>query len=401
MRASLLSVLCRLSSVVRPPTGAAFAWRLALFYGALFAALGVQLPFLPVWLVAKGLDPSAIGIVLAIPMVVRLLAIPMVTQRADRHDAARAAIIIASTAAALTYCALGLAEGVAAVIVVYAVAAALSTPLMPLADAYAVRGLGRHMRAYGPVRLWGSAAFIAASLGAGLLLDVMGAVDLIWLVATAMILTMAAALALAPLGSDAVSGQAKQSSRDGLLQQPAFLAVAAAAGLIQASHALYYGFSTIDWQAVGLRGGTIGALWALAVLAEIAFFAVSGRLPISPTALLLVGACGAVMRWTAMAFDPPTALLPPLQCLHALSFGATHLGAVGFVAHTAPTGSSATAQGYLAVALGLFMAMAMGISGALYARWGGLAYLAMAITAAVGGLFALAARRFTSHPRQD
>ena len=228
-----------------------------------------------------------------------------------------------------------------------------------------------------------------------------GAVDLIWLAAAGMILTMAAALALAPLGADPASGPAKQSSREGLLQQPAFLAVAAAAGLIQASHAVYYGFSTIDWQAAGLRGGTIGALWALAVLAEIAFFAVSGRLPISPTALLLVGACGAVVRWTAMAFDPPTALLPPLQCLHALSFGATHLGAVGFVAHTAPTGSSATAQGYLAVALGLVMAMAMGISGALYARWGGLAYLAMAIMAAAGGLFALAACRFTSHPRQD
>ena len=29
--------------------------RLALFYAALFAALGVQLPFLPVWLAAKGL----------------------------------------------------------------------------------------------------------------------------------------------------------------------------------------------------------------------------------------------------------------------------------------------------------------------------------------------------------
>ena len=31
------------------------------------------------------------------------------------------------------------------------------------------------MRAYGPVRLWGSVAFIAGSLGAGLLLDVIGA----------------------------------------------------------------------------------------------------------------------------------------------------------------------------------------------------------------------------------
>jgi PPP family 3-phenylpropionic acid transporter len=88
-------------------------------------------------------------------------------------------------------------------------------------------------------------------------------------------------------------------------------------------------------------------------------------------------------------------LLPLLQCLHALSFGATHLGAIGFVARAAPAGSSATAQGYLAVSLGLVMAMAMALAGWLYARWGGLAYLAMALIAAAGGLCALAARRLT------
>ena len=34
----------------------AFALRLSVFYGGLFVALGIQMPFLPVWLAAKGLD---------------------------------------------------------------------------------------------------------------------------------------------------------------------------------------------------------------------------------------------------------------------------------------------------------------------------------------------------------
>ena len=34
----------------------AFAGRLAAFYAALFVLMGVQLPFLPVWLKARGLD---------------------------------------------------------------------------------------------------------------------------------------------------------------------------------------------------------------------------------------------------------------------------------------------------------------------------------------------------------
>ena len=67
-----------------------FVRRLALFYAALFVALGVQLPFLPVWLAAKGLGASEIGIVLAIPMIVRVFAIPVATRAADRRDALRA-----------------------------------------------------------------------------------------------------------------------------------------------------------------------------------------------------------------------------------------------------------------------------------------------------------------------
>ena len=47
-------------------------------------------------------------------------------------------------------------------------------------------------------------------------------------------------------------------------------------------------------------------------------------------------ASGAVIRWSAMALDPLPPLLLLLQSLHALSFGATHLAAVGFVARAAP-----------------------------------------------------------------
>ena len=380
-----------LSSVLHP----SFALRLAIFYAALFAALGVQVPFLPLWLAAKGLDASTIGMVLSVPMLVRLLAIPLATRIADRHDALRAIIAIASALAMLGYGAMGLAQGALAVITAFALASIFYTPLMPLADAYALRGLGALGRAYGPVRLWGSAAFIVGSFAGGLVLDVVPARDLIWLVAAALVMTASAACTLSPLAPRETStAKPLRSARD-LLRDPALLAAMAAASLIQASHAIYYGFSTLDWAAAGLDGSAIGALWALGVVAEIVLFAMSGRLPVAPTTLILFGAAGAAVRWGAMAFDPPAVLLAPLQCLHGLSFGATHLGALGFIARTAPAEASATAQGYLAVALGLAMAAAMGVSGVLYARWGSFAYVTMALLAAAGGVFALAARRLT------
>jgi PPP family 3-phenylpropionic acid transporter len=370
-----------------------FAFRIATFYAALFVALGVQVPFVPLWLAAKGLDATLIGIVLSLPMIVRVFAIPLATRGADRHDALHTVIVIASVMAVLGYAALGLAQGVVAITLAYALASAFFTPLIPLADAYALQGLSQTGRAYGPVRLWGSAAFIVGTFGAGLLLDVIATHDLIWIMVATLAMTTAAAFPLSPLTlRDGRAGKRLPFARD-LLRDPALLAAAAAASLIQASHAIYYGFSALDWTTAGFDGGAIGALWALGVVAEIALFAISGRLSIAPTTLLMLGGAGAVVRWGAMAFDPPPALLPPLQCLHAFSFGATHLGAVGVVARRAPAELAATAQGYFAVALGLVMAAAMGVSGVLYARWGSLAYGAMALTAAAGALFAVVAHR--------
>jgi MFS transporter, PPP family, 3-phenylpropionic acid transporter len=76
-----------------------------------------------------------------------------------------------------------------------------------------------------------------------------------------------------------------------------------------------------------------------------------------------------------------------------LTFGATHLGALGFVASRARPGESATAQGYLAIALGTVMAAATAICGVLYGSFGSLAYLAMALMAVAGGAAGYVAHR--------
>jgi PPP family 3-phenylpropionic acid transporter len=304
-------------------------------------------------------------------------------------------MILATGASVGGFGALALAEGIVPIVGLFALASIVSTPIMLLADSYALRGLARWGRAYGPVRLWGSATFVVATFASGYVLDALAARHLIWLLVAALGVTAGAAWLLAPLDRDSAGPTAIARSARWLLRDPMFLAFTAAASLIQASHAVYYGFSTIDWLAAGYDGVSIGALWALGVVAEIALFAVSARLPaaITPTAMISLGAAGAVIRWSVMALDPPAVVLPAVQCLHALSFGATHLGTLAFVAKVAPPGLGTMVQGYILVALGLAMAVAMGLSGTLYGRYGGHAYGAMAIAALAGGLCALAAHR--------
>jgi MFS transporter, PPP family, 3-phenylpropionic acid transporter len=268
-------------SGVEPPKFSTdhFALKLGLFYAAYFLFGGIHLPFFPLWLEARGLDPKMIGIIIAVPMIVRIFVTPVIAHQADRHRALKATLAICSVAGTLAMVGVGLVEGAVAILIAFALAMAALAPMLSLSDAYALSGLGMRGRAYGPVRLWGSVAFIGGNVGAGLVLEAIAPGNLIWLIVLSLLGVVAAAIALTPLAEARPPADAPKPSGLVLLRNPAFVAVAFASCAIQGSHALYYGFSTLHWRAAGIDGAAIGMLWGLGVAAEIVLFALSARLP--------------------------------------------------------------------------------------------------------------------------
>src|SRR6476659_6030087 len=253
-----------------------FATRLSLFYAALFGLLGTHLPFFPVWLKAVGIDASWIGIITAVPSVTRFTILPLVTGAAERRGSLRAAIMVTSFATALGLSVVGVPHMQVMVFLAYVVTACVWTPMVPLTDAYALRGVGRSGLDYGPLRLGGSAAFVLGALVCGLLVDVIAARHLIWVMAAVAGLGAIASLGLQRLENPKQTPMAAQSA-PALLRDPGFLVIIVAATLIQGSHAAYYTFASIAWQVAGFGGLTIAALWVLGVLAEIAVVALSPR----------------------------------------------------------------------------------------------------------------------------
>jgi PPP family 3-phenylpropionic acid transporter len=145
----------------------------------------------------------------------------------------------------------------------------------------------------------------------------------------------------------------------------------------------------VHWQALGYSGNAIGALWAIGVIAEIVLFAFSGAAVRAAGAVLLIvaGAAAGALRWTLMAFDPPLLALIVLQTLHALTYGATHLAAVHFIAAHVPRAAAGTAQAlYASATAGIGMGAATLLAGKLYAMHGAYAYLAMTVLSVGGGL---------------
>jgi PPP family 3-phenylpropionic acid transporter len=371
--------------IASPQAPKRFAARLALFYGALFGLFGTHLPFFPVWLKAIGIDASWIGIITAVPSVTRFTVLPFVTAFAERRSSLRGALVVTAFVAALGFSLIGTQQQPLMVFLAFAATACLWTPMVPLTDAYALKGVVRYGLNYGPLRLWGSAAFVVGALACGLLVDVIAARHLIWIIAGVAALGAVMSLGLKPL-DDPKPALAVPSGALALLCEPGFLALILAASLIQGSHAAYYIFASIGWQGAGFGGLTIAGLWSLGVLAEIAVFALSPRFTLPPSALMVIGALSAVARWLITAQEPSVAILAVVQLTHGLSFGLTQVGTMGLMVRQVPVHMMGSGQGNLTACNGMIASGASILAGAIYARYGQGVYYAMAAMALSGAM---------------
>jgi len=376
-----------------------FARSLAAFYATLFGMTGVHLPFFTVWLKAIGIDATWIGIITAVPPVTRFTVLPLVTAAAELRQMLRGAIVLTGFATAFGFIVIGSQHQPWLVLLVYALTCCAWTPMVPLTDAYALRGVTRYGLSYGPLRLWGSTAFVACALASGLLLGYVAEAHLIWIITAMSVVTAMVALTLRPLDRPAAATAPTAGARK-LLRDPGFLAIIVSSALIQSSHSAYYIFASIAWRQAGFSGLTIAGLWVIGVLAEIVLFALSPRFTLPSATLVVIAGASAVARWTITAQDPPLAILAVVQLAHGLTFGLTQVGIMGLMVHHVPPHVMARGQGYLTACGGMVASTTSILSGMVYTRYGLGVYDMMAAMGAAGGLVMwLSRRRFTHHPQ--
>ncbi|MDW8445323.1 MAG: MFS transporter [Acetobacteraceae bacterium] len=367
--------------------------RVALFYAAIFAAPGVTLPFLPVFLEGRGFPADAVGLVMGAAQLARLVATPLGGAVADALGDRRFAAAAFCLAGAVGFAAM-LPEGGRAVLAVSVVAASLASgPLFPLADSVALGLAARRGADFGRMRAAGSLSFLLATLLGGLVIERAGAEAVPRLALAGTAAAIASAVALPDLGLARASGL---RGVWGLLRLRPFQLLLLVSGLVQGSHALYYAFSAIDWGAAGLSPAVVALLWVEAVAAEILLLTFGRRIVSSfgPIGLLAAGGAGAALRWALTAATADARALALLQPLHAASFAMTMVGAAGLIARSVPPERGATAQAlHASLGPGLATALLTPLAGALYAGFGRRSYLAMGLAAglALAALPALAA----------
>jgi PPP family 3-phenylpropionic acid transporter len=369
------------------------ALALTAFYFASFAAVGIFLPYFNLYLLHRGFTPWQIGVLAAMPPLLKILVPAGFGLMADRTGGGRKLIIAMSAATTLSFACFLLTTTFWSVLAVMVVFAFAWAPVLPLVEAMTLETVDRLKRFdYGRIRLWGSIGFIVATLAMGAILKV-AASDRVILYG---ILVGYAAAAVAACGFPAArvsvdAAELRPSALSGLRPLWTFYA---ACLLMQFSHGTYYGFFSIALDGRGWSASSIGALWAVGVAVEVLFMFWSARVMsrISAETMFALAFTGAVVRWGLMSVTPGIVGLVVAQALHALTFGAFHIAAVTLIHRTVPPSLRSTGQTlYSSLAYGVGSASSSLFNGALYARWGPAALFGVSAVAAAGGL-ALAAR---------
>jgi len=360
--------------------------------GALFAShffgFGLFLPFFPLVLEADGLSAQSIGLVLGVATGARIAATPLLTNWSDRAGERRRAMLFYSLGGCLFLLLFWSGSGFWFALITTAGIMAFWAPIVPLSDAYALDTVRHHGADYGRMRLWGSLAFILANIAGGGLAESGSTGWIVALMGLSILATGLVAIGLPPSKGGEPSGASPQRRLDGVFRKPWFWIFLIVAGLLQATHAAFYGFGTLFWIEAGLGTFEIGLLWSIGVGAEVLLFFMAGRhlQKIGPLTLLGLSAAAAGVRWALFPFAQDFGSIAMLQVLHGLTFGAAHLGAVSYLGKVVEPRWAGTGQGLFTTSSGLLTALGLTVSGWLYAIDPSWAFWAMAVTGTAAGV---------------
>jgi len=368
--------------------------KLGLFYAALCLSSGGGTPYIALWFKAHGLTGGDIGLILATPMLARIVLGPALGVWADGFRLRRTAIFWLAGVSVLGYGALLATSGLWPWLIVWFLGSTAYQACTPLVDVITLRRAAHEGFAYASARVLGSAAYILANMAAGAMIRWTGpTLVVLWIIGSGVLILIGAGLLLP---SDAVTdsdpdpksnGRSRWRGASELLGNPTLMLMLMSVALVQGAHGFYYAFSTLIWSAQGISPGWSGVLWGVGVGAEVLFlwFGEPLRRRFGPSRLLACGAAGAVVRWTALAFSPPLWVLFPIQALHALSFTATFVASLELTQQLAPRRHASAAQSLNAgLSVGLVSGLATLASGPLYDHVGAYGYLAMSALATFG-----------------
>ncbi|MCB8821178.1 MFS transporter [Microvirga rosea] len=382
----------------------ASAIRLSALHAASFFSHGFYLPFFPIWLQSKALSPAVIGIVVAIPIIVRIVATAPLLSLADRSFGPRRLLLASHVGQMVGFPLLMFAPNEIAIVALVGLVAVAQAAVIPGNDLVTTAAVQRDPRLhYGRLRGWGSISFFIANIVAGYLVGAFGANIVLVALTLIPVLGISATLIAVPRQGPDLPLKAGDAGPQSKKLPPVLWIVLIGAAMTQGTHGALNAFASIYWQSQGFADSVIGYFWAAGVIAEIVVFMVLGNAVGrgSGLGLILLGSSAAVFRFTMLSLHPNAAVTLGLQTLHSLTFGASHIGAMAALTALAPLNARGRAQGIYGSLAALFTAASTIASGVIYKEAGAAVFAAMAPLGAAGFILTFIAwRMLKSQPQR-
>lgn len=309
----------------------------SVFYFLYFAAVGIYAPYWVLYLQHLQLTSLQIATVYSIPSIARFFFPLLYGYLADRWQARRTILILATWGQVLPLFFVPVFHSYGWLLFLMSIFSIFGAAILPFAEATTQEEQEKGMLDYGRTRLWGTISFILAAIFFGKLLD---KVEDIWILYGFLFFLILLSLVsfIMPAGKMGKEFRHKEI-RQVLVKRSTWIFLCCIF-LMQVSHGAFYGFYSIYLAELGVHDSGIGLQWAISAASEFSIFFFASRIlgsfrsGASFSVCLLIAA----LRWTLTGSTASYFWLSVWQCLHAFTFGLFHITCMRLIHRIFPEG---------------------------------------------------------------
>ena len=367
---------------------------------------GIFLPYWTGWLVEeKGLIITQAASIMSLGLVARGLSTMFLFPYLSRKLSSRVLIQLMAIGTLISVILYIPAESYRSLIVITILLHIFYPVLMPALDSAAsFLVLNNELKHYGKSRSWGSIGFVFCGMILTVFISWLGNVVILW----GMLIIMLLFVWLMMIACPKTLNVNPTVSNEGLQLLSLFKIkylplVFVIVFLLQGQHATYYNYGYLYLQHIEAPIILIGLILNIAVLAEILFFALADKLfhHTSVSQIFIFSGVGSFIRWMLIYLFPSVYVFSFSQIFHAFSFAMAHYAFIKFINKYVPVTKIAVAQGmYSAIALSFSTALLTLFGGQLFEVEPRLAFLGMVVCTIPAIILALYLARKVKVDRQ-
>lgn len=348
-------------------------WIMAAIYFFIYAGIGVNLTYINIYYISRGLTGTQVGIIGTGGGLSAMLASALWGYIADRTGRPNIIMAVGALGTITMALLIPLVSGFPAFLALGILFSFFSSSFFTLVDSTTLNLLGDKREDYGRIRLGGTFGYILATAASGFIFEKIG---LVWMFPTYAVITAILAMVALRVPRMPIVHHEHEKHNNALgqmIRRPAWIIFIVSSFLVWTAASGSISFLGITLKSMGASSGLVGIAATMAAVAEIPFMYFSGSLMrrMGLQRMFLVSLFFFTLRIGLYGFMPAPGWAVAINCLNGVSYVFFWNSAVNYANKIAPDSLKSTSQGLFMSATSLSSVVAASISGLMFDSLGG------------------------------